>query len=398
MDSVALRSAGYYSLSDLSLLTNRNERNLQREAKQIGVSIEFRFAQEVVALDEARRLLTSLSGQPKDLPPGFSVPRLISLMRRAISATGLDLSGMTVLTEAATGAYGVTAVIAAMAGAERVHAFTRASKYGSVSDVAAWTSELAAAAGVADRISIVEMVSADLLGSVDMVTNSGHLRPLTAALVDRLPPHAVIALMYEAWEFRAKDIDLQACERRGIPVVGVNERHEAVDVFSFLGPLCIKELHDCGFAVHSNEIALVCDNDFAEPIAQALKALGARVEVFADVTAVGPDQWDALVLALLPTGKPRLGVAEAKHLATTLPPDSLVVQFWGDIDRQAATANGLKLWPRQPPPAGHMAVLLSEIGPEPIIRLQTGGLRAAELVRRGGVTSLKGLAQLVRPP
>jgi hypothetical protein len=43
-----------------------------------------------------------------------------------------------------------------------------------------------------------------------------------------------------------------------------------------------------------------------------------------------------------------------------------------------------------------MAVLLSEIGPEPIVRLQTGGLRAAEWIRRGGSVSAGGFAQLVQ--
>jgi hypothetical protein len=334
---------------------------------------------------------------PQVLAPGFSVTRLVALMRRAISATGLDLSAMTVLTEAATGAYGVTAVIAAMAGARQVHAFTRASRYGSVSDVAEWMSQLAGTAGVAERISIIEDISSDVLGTIDIVTNSGHLRPLTAALIDRLPHSAVIALMFEAWEFRSEDIDLRACARRSIPVVGVNERHEAVDVFSFLGPLCVKQLHDCGLAVYRNSIALVCDNDFAEPIARSLVALGAHIELFADVAAVRPDQWDAVVLALLPAREPRVGHAEVRHLAAAIPPESVIVQFWGDIDRDAVRSHSLKVWPAQAPSAGHMAVLLSEIGPEPIIHLQTGGLRAAEWIRRGGTASPDGFAQLVRP-
>jgi hypothetical protein len=43
-----------------------------------------------------------------------------------------------------------------------------------------------------------------------------------------------------------------------------------------------------------------------------------------------------------------------------------------------------------------MAILLSEIGPEAIVRLQTGGLRAAEWVRRGRTISPDGFAQIVR--
>ena len=342
-------------------------------------------------------LLEELScSQPVTLQPGFSATRLVALMRRAIAATGLDLSALTVLTEAASGAYGVTAVIAAMAGAKQVHAFVRPSRYGSVSEVTDWTSELANAAGVAKRINVIEEVSPDILGIVDIVTNSGHLRPLTADLIDRLPSSAIIALMFEAWEFRPEDIDLKACAHRGIPVVGVNERHEAVDVFSFLGPLCAKQLHDCGLAVCRNRIALVCDNSFAKPIMCGLVGLGAHVDLFAGVAAVPRDEWDAVVVALFPAREPRIGYAEAEHLAAVIPAEAVVVQFWGDVDRCATMSHSLTVWPKEPPSAGHMAVLLSEIGPEPIVRLQTGGLRAAEWIRRGGSVSAGGFAQLVQ--
>ena len=398
MDKIDLQYAGYHSLPDLLILSGRAERDVRTEVAQLGIVIEHRFGQEVVALNEARRLLDQLSRtRPRALPPGYSAIRLVALMRRAIAATGLDLSAMTVLTEAASGAYGVTAVIAAMAGARQVHAFTRPSRYGSVSEVSDWTSQLANAAAVAERIDIIEdEIRPDILCNVDIVTNSGHLRPLTATLIDHLPGSAVIALMFEAWEFRPEDIDLQACARRGIPVVGINERHEAVDVFSFLGPLCAKELHDCGLSVCRNRIALLCDNSFAEPIMRGLMGLGAHVELFAEVAAVRPDEWDAVVVALLPAREPRIGHAEARHLAAIIPPEAVVVQFWGDVDRHAAMFHSLSLWPTPPPSAGHMAVLLSEIGPEPIVRLQTGGLRAAEWIRRGGAASPDGFAQIVQ--
>ncbi|MHC4053453.1 hypothetical protein [Bradyrhizobium sp. 25ACV] len=319
-------------------------------------------------------------------------------MKRAVAETGLDMSGMTVLTEAATGAYAVTPVLAAMAGAKHVYAFARSSRHGTVSDAKRETLELAAPLGVADRIEILEKISPEVLHSVDIVTNSGHLRPLTAALIDQLRGDAVIALMFEAWEFRREDLDIEACARRKIPVVGVNERHPAIDVFSFLGPLAVKQLHDCGLAVLGNKIALLCDNDFLAPLHTGLTNLGANVETFDSVAAVHPGAWEVFVVALQPTDSPRIGRAEAAHLAACAPDGAVVVQFWGDIDRAVLADNGLAVWPPQSVGQGHMGILLSEIGPEPIIRLQTGGLRAAEWVRRGGAVTEDGFAQLVPWP
>lgn len=327
--------------------------------------------------------------------PGFSPVRLRTLMKLAVADTGLDMSGMTVLTEAATGAYTVTPVLAAMAGAKHVYAFTKPGRHGTVFDAKRETLELAALLGVADRIEILEKISPEILHTVDIVTNSGHLRPLTTELIDQLRDDAVIALMFEAWEFRGEDLDIEACARRRIPVVGVNERHPAVDVFSFLGPLAVKQLHDCGLAVLGSRIGLLCDNDFLAPLHTGLTSLGANVTSFNSVAAVPPDAWDAFVVALQPATTPRIGQAEAAHLAACAQAGAVVVQFWGDIDRTALARNGFAVWPASPVKQGHMGILLSEIGPEPIVRLQTGGLRAAEWVRRGGTVTPDGFAQLV---
>jgi hypothetical protein len=318
-------------------------------------------------------------------------------MRRSIGSTALELSGKTIITEAASGAYATTPVIAAMAGAERVYALARPSRFCTVAEATAWVGQLASFVDVADRITVVETLEPEMIANADIVTNSGHLRPITAAFIDQLRSNAVIALMFEAWEFRPSDIDLDACSRRGIPVVGVNERHPSVDVFSFLGPLCIRLLHDSGLTGYGNRIALLCDNDFDEPIFRALLAIGAKVELFTSADLVPRTEWDAIVVALQPAANPRIGEAEAHHLAHAASDGTALLQFWGDIDRTAVQAHGLGLWPRTVPSRGHMGILLSDIGPEPIVRLQTGGLRAAEWVMRGGAVSPGGIAQLVQP-
>ena len=316
-------------------------------------------------------------------------------MRDAIASTGLNLGNLIVLTEAASGAYGVTPVIAALANARRVYAFTRTTKHGTVAEVTEWTMALACAAGVADRISVIETVSSDILKSVHIITNSGHLRPITADTIAQLPPTAVVALMFEAWEFRPGDIDFIACQQRRIPIVGVNERHPAVDVFSYLGPLCVKLLHDAGIPVYQSRIALLCDNGFAESMLRSLTGAGASASIFSSVESLPEDRWDAIVVSLQPSAVPRVNAHQAAHLARVAPTGALVAQFWGDVDRAALASHGLELWPPAPPRAGHMAILLSAIGPDPIVRLQTGGLRAAEFIYRGGAAAADGIAQPV---
>ena len=325
--------------------------------------------------------------------PGFAVERIVTLIREAKERVGLDLRDMTVLTEAATGAYGVTAPLAALAGAKRVHCLARSSRYGLAKKAGDWTHELAARLGVEESITIAESLP-DKIETVDIVTNSGHLRPIGAHIIGRLHRGAVIALMFEAWELREADIDVSACREYGIRIVGVNERHDSVDVLSYLGPLCIGQLQGAGLPVYRNRIAVLCDNDFAPFILRTLVGVGAHASLYEDVQSLRSERWDCIVVALHPGPAPRIGPAEAALLGQRAH-GALVAQFWGDIDRDALTRNGLKITPCTAPSPGHMAVLLSEIGPDPIVRLQSGGLRAAEYVFHGGALTPDSIAQLV---
>lgn len=314
--------------------------------------------------------------------PGFAPQRLASLVRDAVAECRLDLSGRTVVTEAATGAYAVTPVIAALAGAGRVVAVTRPTRYGSVGEVRAATMRLADLLGVADVVEVVEDLDDADLGAADVVTNSGHVRPIDARMADRMRPGAVVPLMYESWELaaRAADVDVTALAERGIAFAGTNERHPHVDVFSYLATMAAFQLNEAGVAVHRSRIALVCDNEFAPYIALGLNRAGAEVLLRADVLEVPEtDRFDAIVVARTPQAGVVLDAVAAREIARCWP-GAPVVQFWGDVDRVALAEAGVGVWPPQAPARGHMGVLPSDIGPEPIVRLQCGGLKVAQVL------------------
>jgi hypothetical protein len=318
------------------------------------------------------------------LQPGLSTERLLRLMRRSVAETRLDLSGSVVLTEAATGPYAVTPVLAAMAGAAEVVALTRDTRYGSAADVAEATRVLADAAGVTDRITVTTERQAYDIARADVVTNSGHVRPIDQAMVDMMKPDAVVPLMFEAWEAEAgrSDLDIPALRKRGIEVAGTNERHPAVDVFSYLGLMAVKLLLDAGVPAYRSRIALLCDNPFLDFIVRGLTGAGAEVTAAAtlDELLTGP-QPEALVVSMRPTGGPVLTVDEMDALAERWP-GCLVGQYWGDLDRDGLAARALPVWPMAAPGAGHMGVLPSAVGPDAIVRLQAGGLKVAEVLLR----------------
>jgi hypothetical protein len=316
--------------------------------------------------------------------PGLRPQRLLTLVRRSIDAMSLDLGGATVLTEAATGAYVVTPVIAALAGASTVHAVTKPTRFGTIADVTRETRELAELAGVGDRIAIEQTVSADIVAASDVVTNSGHVRPIDAPMIQRMKQTCVVPLMFEAWEIDAGrvDVDLEALRSRGIRFAGTNERHPSVGVFSYLGSMAVKLLGDAQVAVHGSRILLLCDNPFAPYLEDGLTRAGATVVTRPAFSEEGlAAGLDAIVLSLTPHDRPALDSGELEAIAHHAP-GAVVAQFWGDLPRGECDALGIPYVPSTSPGNGHMGVLPSAVGPEPVVRLQAGGLKVAEVLAR----------------
>lgn len=319
---------------------------------------------------------------PPGTLPGMDVKRLVRLAEASVADMRIDLTDTVVVTEAATGAYATTPIIAALAGARHVYGFTRPTRHGTVDDVLRQTHDLAVEAGVLDRIEVRTDRPLSVIDRADVVTNSGHVRPIGPELIDRMRPTAVLPLMFESWEVQAGRFDLALDDalRCGIQVAGTNERHPLVDVFSYLGTMAVKLLFDAGTAVRNTRVLVACDNPFAPYLEAGLASAGALVRSTSSLADVDPDFVpDFLLVSLTPTGSPVIGSADLKRIATAWP-ETVVTQFWGDIDRASLDELGVAYWPVEAPPAGHMAILPSQPGPEPVVRLQAGGLKVASVL------------------
>ncbi len=318
-----------------------------------------------------------MSNQHIDIRPGFGKERVIVQISKAINDVKLDLTGMTLITEAATGAYAITPVIAAMSGALRVYALAKTSSFGTCDDAIKQTRSLADFAGVTDKITFLNKLGRKQLSEADIITNTGHIRPINASMIRLLKPGSVVPLMYEAWEFRDSDVDLDACRKQGITVVGTNERHPRIDVFGYLGVLAVKQLTDAGISVYKSKLCLLCDNDFSRPILGTLRRCGARVRFARSLSiAMAAEKPDAIVVALRPNPEGGFGIEQAKMLSR-MKTKPIIIQFFGNVDRMACSASGLAVWPPHSPQYGHMGILPCETGPESTIRLQVGGLKSA---------------------
>jgi len=329
--------------------------------------------------------------------PGFK-----NKIEDAINRLELDLSGKIVLTEAATGAYIVTPVIAALAGAE-VYAFTKDTRYGTVADVKRQTNELVDLfSNKSPNLTIIDKLTPEVIGKADIITNSGHLRPLNGEKLQHSKKGVVIPLMYEAWEWRDADLELEFCKKNGIVVGATNERHPDVDVFNYLGDMALKMIFDAGLNPYQNSFILLCNNDFGPFIAKVLsKVCGALgvcdteankanyqgIEIdwlgnFPDLNI--PEKYrksEAVLFTAYPFDQPWIGNQDlpiAVNKISTGVPGAVLLRYAGDVD-EAFCQQHVTLYP-QHVHSGHMGILPSAIGPDPIVRLQSGGLKVGELL------------------
>jgi hypothetical protein len=314
--------------------------------------------------------------------------RAIDLIRHAAVQLELDLTGTVVLTEAATRAYAVTPVIAAMAGARQVEALGKDSDHGRAPEAFAEVAALARDAGVDERsirfCGSREEISAD----ANLITNLGPLRPIDRDLLSRLQGPAVVSLMYEAWEARPGEISFQSCGEFGIPVAGVWEDFGSLGVFRSCGTLAVKLCFEAGLEVAGSRlIVLGEETPFCSVISDALERAGATAThlasaeeltketvVAADAIVVVDYYADVAVLCG-DTGPDASAIASWN-------PFLRVVQFYGPVEVEGLLEAGLPVYPARRLAPRTMAFTLAHLGLRPIVNLQTAGLKVGELLWR----------------
>ena len=334
------------------------------------------------------------------LETSFGDARLLRLARDAVARMSIDLADIRVLTEAATGPFASTALIALLAGASEVVAVTRDSKWGSANDAIRSVRGLAEAAGVAERIRFFEGDPRHVAAGCDLVTNLGFVRPIDRAMIDVLDVTSAVALMWEPWEYREGEIDLAALRERGVPIVATAETHPEVRTFDYLGPTIARLLLDAGIEIMRSRILILGSDPFGGAVAGWLAAAGALVE------RAGTDNWaasivdapvpfDALVIVEHRDHRTIVNAGHGAALDVLRITGSPIVRMAGAIDRLALHAHDVALLPDVDVPAGFMAVTTALAGARPVVDLHAAGLKAASLAvraRRAGASRSEAIA------
>ena len=323
----------------------------------------------------------------------MNLPRVRKIISQSITNFDLNLSGLTILTEAATGYYILTPIIAALAQADYVLALTRDSKYGQAVDIRKDTMKLAHNWDVHDKIQVIYDREDKRIGNADVITNLGFVRPIDSGFLGRLKKSAVIPLMWETWEYRAEDIDIEECRRLNIPVLGTNEHHPDLRIFEYIGHIALKLLFEAEIEILNSRIALFGTGEFADQVYNTLKTAHADVHPIFQEKGKNSNiekakntlkQTDALIVVEHHERKQLIG---AEGFITPKEISQLnkyitIIHICGNVDQDSLIKNEVRCWPKRFAPAGYMSVATDYIGPTPLIKLHTAGLKVGECLAR----------------
>ena len=234
----------------------------------------------------------------------------------------------------------------------------------------------------------------------DIVTNSGFVRPIDKKTISAMKETAVIPLMFETWEFRKEDVDLDFCKQKKILVLGTNEERPPMDMMRYSGFLINKLMFECGMGVHKDKILVLGSGRIGNNIARFMrsnkidfrwisldnnilkenKLYLSRIE---DVKSELSD-FDAVIIAenyhnVEIIGKE--GLIKTEELSRKNPLIQ-IIHICGSVDFEDIKTHNLSIYPEYFMPFGHMTVSADYIGPKATIELNIAGLKVGEIMAR----------------
>lgn len=324
--------------------------------------------------------------------PKFNESRLKRICEQSIRQLNLDLTGLKVVTEAATGLFAITPVIAALAGAQEVVCLGKDNVYGTYEEAQSNIIELARKWGISN-ICMTNNRNDEILKGANIITNLGNVRPLDSELLQNVGQQVVIPYMCESWEMRNGDVDFEYCQKKGIPIMGTDENHPNVGVFNYCGVLAIKLILEAGFEILGNKIAVISSDHFGPIICQTIRDCGGEVINFAkndDYFGIEKQQWDIVLVAEYSEINDILGkkgLISGNRLEVLLSRTDIIIQFAGanQLDLLKEKVNfypAVKLSPNR------MARTLADLGIWPVVLLHVAGLAVGEKMARAKAMNL----------
>lgn len=333
----------------------------------------------------------------------FQLRRIHRLIREYIGRFNIDLTGMTIFTEAASGYYLYSPVMAAMAGASKVFAVTRDSRWGKAADIIRQLQNVTRLWECDDAVEILGEKRRETVGDSDIILNQGFVRPIDSEMISWMKPTAVIPLMWETWEFRPHEIDLEACKQKGILVMGTHEDTE-LDRAANNGYLAWHLIAQQKIEVPESKIFVFSSGYPGRGINEVFwrnninycwttfdeKVQPEYITNFipsGDKEAILSYIRDAEIVVCHEHVHPKMVIGEGGIITPAqlkgANQDILLLHISGMIDYQGLKKLGIFIYPDREVPFGTLTTGAWEMGPRSPLQLMAAGLKVGEAMVRG---------------
>jgi hypothetical protein len=313
----------------------------------------------------------------------FQIDRGIGIIKKTIDDLELNLSKKIILTELGSNDFCFTPIIPLLASAEKVFAIVKDSKYGKGEDIKNSFIDTFGHMTGFDKIEIYcNHIPDFLIEQADIITNSFPLRPLGEKVLSITKKGVVIPLMYESWELRDGEIDMDYCKQNNIKV--------GFDYVSILG---LKLSFNAGFEVSGNNIFVWSDDHFGEMISSGFKKNGGCVfhginvdlfyEMLPSLDYIFLCDYDETE-SYFDGDNPVFSIEKIKKINNKLG----IVHLYGTINSELLINEGFNVYPRKNGYSKYMTETLSYSGQIPVLKLLTAGFKVGQELTEGKYSTL----------
>jgi len=321
--------------------------------------------------------------------------------KKLVEKYNLNLTGLTVLTEAASGSYLYNPLIAILSNASNVITFCKDSKYGKADDIRKNMFIKYKKFNLEKRYKFCKELDKDIIYSADIITNSGHLRPFNKKFISSLKNKSVLPLMWESWEVRDDEIDFNAAKEHGILVLGTNEHSKLCDMKPYAFLTSLKLMIDQKISIAEDNILIIGNQLLAISIEEGLNNLKfncRRIRSNSSNNIINQAlEWADYILLAEHKDKNIIIGKNAIINTSQLKKNNIthIGILCGLIDIQDLNKNHISFYPKQLAPYGFMSYQPYELGCYPVMNLFAAGLKVGETMARARLSgmSLKESAQ-----
>jgi len=294
----------------------------------------------------------------------------------------LDLSNKVILTEIGTNAYFFTPLIALFSGAKHVFIWAKDNQFAKAIDLEDAFKKLAQKYNFTNYEFSINTRNIEHIRQSDIITNLGNIRPIDKKFLSYCKEGAIISLMYDAWEFRPEEIDIDYCKKRNIELVAVNENTTSFPIFISMEQLALKMAFEAGYEIYNNKIIVWSSDIFGEFTKRGFEKNNAKKVILTkniEIVAQEINDTDFIFLCDYNQNGNTENILNFKKLKEVNPFFG-IIHLYGALGMQYFELLNIPVYPRENGRNQFMSKTFAHLGLYPALNLNIAGLKVAQAV------------------